>query len=58
MRLVYEMDEPVNSRSSSSLWRYRDRVTLEHLARSLDQAVDSDHSSQHEVLREFLKQVR
>jgi hypothetical protein len=53
VRRVYELEQPGSSKSSTRLWRYRIRVSVDHLTHTLEQNM---MSSECKLLREFLKQ--
>ena len=63
MSALYEFDHKAEDLTdgiriaSRSLWRYRSRVTLEHLSHTFQEVVVSNDANQHRLLQEFLKQV-
>ena len=57
IRRVYELQHPGSCTSSPRLWRYRVRVSIDHLTHTLEQNMISCGPNQCQLLREFLKQV-
>ena len=64
VRTLYEFDEQKENPNlgvkpmSRSLWKYRRRITVEHLANSFQQEALSADEDQYKVLGAFLKQVK
>ena len=57
IRHVYDLEDLGSSSSSPRLWRYRVRVSIDHLTHTLEQNLNSCGPNQFSLLREFLKQV-
>ncbi|XP_065844224.1 E3 ubiquitin-protein ligase rnf213-alpha-like isoform X2 [Oscarella lobularis] len=56
IRWLYELDSPPGTTSSSSLWRYRVQVSVEHLAESLElHCKSSSDRRELRILRKFLR---
>ncbi|XP_062507501.1 E3 ubiquitin-protein ligase rnf213-alpha-like isoform X2 [Corticium candelabrum] len=53
LRQVYELENPSASRFSSQLWRYRVRVSIEHLVNAIDQTLDPGQPTHCSLLKEF-----
>ena len=64
VRTLYEFDEQKENPNlgvkpmSRSLWKYRRRITVEHLVNSFQQEALSADEDQYKVLGAFLKQVK
>ena len=63
MRQVYEIDVPSSEALGGPpthplLWRYRIRVTIEHLIHTFEEEVASDDPTKCRLLAKFLSQVR
>ena len=57
LRQVYELENPSASRFSSQLWRYRVRVSIEHLVNAIDQTLDPGQPTHCSLLKEFFAEV-
>jgi hypothetical protein len=56
IRRIYELENPADHTCSPRLWRYRVRVSIDHLSHTLEQNMGMSEQDQCRLLREFLKQ--